>query len=239
MDTEKSLKDMISECKNIVFFGGAGVSTASGIPDFRSANGLYKAANGQAYPPEKMLSLSFFKKYPEAFYQYYFENLVYDDAKPNAAHYALSKLEAEGKLKAIITQNIDGLHQKAGAKKVYEIHGSMMSNTCMNCGETYSLEALKEKYYCPKCNGLIKPDVTLYEEGLDMTVYNGAVKKIAEADMLIVGGTSLVVYPAAYLVDYFKGRYLILINQTPTNQDSRATVVYRDSIAKVLAEAIQ
>lgn len=241
MSIEK-LKKLISESNNIVFLGGAGVSTESNIPDFRSEEGLYNAINKYGYSPEKLLSHSFFVHNTELFFDYYKNNLVYADAKPNNAHKALAKLEKEGKLKAVITQNIDNLHQLAGSKNVFELHGSVFRNYCMDCKEFYNIEEIinsKELIpKCRKCNSIIKPDVVLYEEGLDDYVLNCACDYISEADMLIVGGTSLVVYPAAGLVNYYRGNKLILINKSKTAYDDKADLIINDNIGKVLFEAV-
>lgn len=237
-----SLKEWIQESNNIVFFGGAGVSTESNIPDFRSDNGLYKKK--YPYPAEIMLSHSFYLSHPKEFFDFYFNQMIYSDAKPNKAHLALSKLEQMGKLKAIVTQNIDGLHQMAGSKHVYELHGSVLRNTCTHCQAKYSLEDMM-KYRdrdgiprCPKCGAIIKPDVVLYEEGLDEYTLYSAIHAIEQADLLIVGGTSLVVYPAAGLINYFHGKHLVLINRDSTNMDSKADLVIHDSIGKVLDESL-
>lgn len=234
---------MIQDSKSIVFFGGAGVSTESNIPDFRSDNGLYKKK--YPFPAEVMLSHSFFEANPKEFYEFYFNQMIYEDAKPNKAHYALAELERQGKLKAIVTQNIDGLHQEAGSKTVYEIHGSVLRNTCPRCRAKYSLQDMM-KYRdqdgiprCPKCGAILKPDVVLYEESLDDGLLYKSVDAISKADMLIIGGTSLVVYPAAGLAQYFRGKYLVLINKSSTSMDGRADLVIHDSIGKVLDEAIQ
>ena len=237
------VKEILERSKKVVFFGGAGVSTESNIPDFRSESGLYHAMNEYGHSPETMLSRSFFERNTEVFFDYYKKNLIYTDAEPNKAHLALAKLEEEGKLTGIVTQNIDGLHQKAGNKKVYELHGSTLRNNCMDCGKFYDLEFIMDEKNCergvpkcPVCGGIIKPDVVLYEEPLDDSVIRGAVDAIAEADTLIVGGTSLVVYPAAGLIHYFRGKDLILINKTSTQADGEATLVIHDSIGKVLGE---
>ncbi len=237
-----SLKEWIQESNNIVFFGGAGVSTESNIPDFRSDNGLYKKK--YRYPAEIMLSHTFYESHPEEFFEFYFNQMIYSEAKPNKAHNALAKLEKMGKLKAIVTQNIDGLHQMAGSKNVYELHGSVLRNTCTHCFNKYDLEQVL-KYrnekgipICPECHSIIKPDVVLYEEGLDQSTLYKAVHAIEQADLLIVGGTSLVVYPAAGLIDYFHGKHLVLINKESTNMDKKADLVIHDSIGKVLDEAI-
>lgn len=237
-----SLKEWIKESNNIVFFGGAGVSTESNIPDFRSDNGLYKKQ--YRYPAEVMLSHSFYESNPKEFFEFYFNQMIYQDAKPNKAHLALAQLEKQGKLKAVITQNIDGLHQAAGSKMVYELHGSVLKNTCTGCRARYTLDQML-KYRdqngiprCPKCNHIIKPDVVLYEEGLDERTMMNAVQAINQADMLIVGGTSLVVYPAAGLIRYFQGKHLVLINKDKTAMDEMADLVIHDSIGKVLSESV-
>jgi NAD-dependent deacetylase len=236
-----TLSDWIQESDNIVFFGGAGVSTESNIPDFRSDNGIYKKK--YRYPAEYMISYSFFRSNPEEFYEFYFNQMVYPDAKPNAAHYALAKLERAGKLKAVVTQNIDGLHQKAGSQTVYELHGSILRNTCMDCRKQFNLEetmALRDDKGIPRCDacgGIIKPDVVLYEESLDENTIYHAVEAIAQADLLIIGGTSLVVYPAAGFIQYFNGRHMVLINRDETSMDHKADLVIHDSIGQVLSEA--
>ena len=239
---DERLKKIIDESKNIVFFGGAGVSTESNIPDFRSEKGLYQAQQEYGRSPEEMLSHTFFIRHMKTFYDYYKKNLIYPDAEPNKAHRALAKLEAEGKLKAVVTQNIDGLHQKAGSKNVYELHGSVLRNYCMKCHEFHSLEDIMAPAKCDeegiprckKCGGIVKPDVVLYEEGLDEACINGAVEAIAHADTLIIGGTSLVVYPAAGLIRYFRGKNLVLINKSVTPYDSHADLVINDAIGKVM-----
>ena len=240
-DKIKRLTKIIKNSNNIVFFGGAGVSTESGIPDFRSANGLWSEKLKINLTPEQLVSHTMFIKYPEEFFKFYKEKLIYPNAKPNAAHFALAKLEKMGKLKAIVTQNIDGLHQLAGSKNVYELHGSVLRNYCMNCHAFYDEKFILESKgipTCTRCGGIVKPDVVLYEEGLDNDVINGAVKAISQADTLIIGGTSLVVYPAAGLIDYFRGKNLILINKSSTSADNRADLVIHDSIGKVLSEAV-
>lgn len=238
----EQLAKIIRESDNIVFFGGAGVSTESNIPDFRSDDGLYKSKNKYKYPPEVMLSHSFFMKHPKEFFQFYKEKMIFKNAKPNLAHISLAKLEGEGKLKAVITQNIDGLHQLAGSKEVLELHGSVYRNYCMDCGEFYDLQYVLDSKddipICKKCGGIVKPDVVLYEEGLDMEILNKSVNYISTADTLIVGGSSLVVYPAAGLIDYFRGKNLVLINKQITAYDKRADLVINDNIGKVLNEAI-
>ncbi|MCD2348981.1 NAD-dependent protein deacylase [Clostridium guangxiense] len=236
------LTEIIRDSNNIVFFGGAGCSCESGIPDFRSSNGLWNEKLKIKFTPEQLVSHTFFMKYPEEFFKFYKDKLIYPEAKPNAAHITLAKLEKMGKLKAIVTQNIDGLHQAAGSKIVYELHGSVLRNYCMKCGtfydEKFILEA-KEIPTCPKCGGTVKPDVVLYEEGLDDNIIRGAVDAISKADTLIIGGTSLVVYPAAGLINYFKGKNLILINKSTTFADNKADLVINDSIGKVFNEVMK
>lgn len=241
----KKLKEIIENSKKIVFFGGAGVSTESNIPDFRSEEGLYNAQQQYGMSPEYMLSHSYFIDNPEGFYDYYKHNLVYEDAKPNKAHYALAKLEQDGKLIAVVTQNVDGLHQKAGSKTVYELHGSAARNYCMDCRKAFDMDYIMDPANCDgyvpkcdKCGGIVKPDVVLYEETLDESQIMGAVNAISQADTLIVGGTSLVVYPAAGLIRYFNGKNLVLINKSSTQYDSIANLVISDSIGKVLGEAV-
>lgn len=240
---DSRVREILDNSKKVVFFGGAGVSTESNIPDFRSESGLYKAMNEYGHSPEQMLSRTFFMNHTEKFFDYYKKNLIYTEAQPNKAHIALAKLEEEGKLIGVATQNIDGLHQKAGSRKVYELHGSVLRNTCMDCGEKYDLDYIMEEDncnrgvpVCRKCGGTVKPDVVLYEEPLDDSVVMGAIEAISTADTLIVGGTSLVVYPAAGLINYFKGKNLILINKSETGYDNRATLVINDSIGKVLGD---
>ena len=231
----QKLKEWIDGSDNIVFFGGAGVSTESGIPDFRSVDGLYNQK--YKYPPETIISHSFYVKKPEEFYKFYKDRMIFTDAKPNGAHKALAKLEQEGKLKAVITQNIDGLHQLAGSREVLELHGSIHRNYCTRCGQFYDLDYVKNSQGIPHCScgGMIKADVVLYEEGLDQKVLRKSVEYIARADMLIVGGTSLVVYPAAGLIDYYRGNKLVLINKSATSRDSQADLVISDSIGQVLS----
>ena len=231
----QKLKEWIDGSDNIVFFGGAGVSTESGIPDFRSVDGLYNQK--YKYPPETIISHSFYVKKPEEFYKFYKDRMIFTDAKPNGAHKALAKLEQEGKLKAVITQNIDGLHQLAGSREVLELHGSIHRNYCTRCGQFYDLDYVKNSQGIPHCScgGMIKPDVVLYEEGLDQKVLRKSVEYIARADMLIVGGTSLVVYPAAGLIDYYRGNKLVLINKSATSRDSQADLVISGSIGQVLS----
>ena len=237
-----TLKQWIMESDNLVFFGGAGVSTESNIPDFRSPNGLYNQIHAYPYPPEIMLSAGFFYAHPADFFRYHFDKLVYADAQPNAAHYALARLEAAGKLKAIITQNVDGLHQMAGSRRVLELHGSAQRNYCLNCGAKYDLAFMlsvaPDIPYCLDCGGIVRPDVVLYEEALPSNIMLAAEKAVRSADTMIVGGTSLVVYPAAGLVDLFNGRYLVLINKQATEYDSRADLVLREPIGQVLGEVV-
>jgi len=232
------LKSIINDNENIVFFGGAGVSTESSIPDFRSESGLYTTKNNFSYPPEVMLSTSFFSEHPEDFFEFYKEKMIYKDAKPNLAHYALAELEKRGKVKAIVTQNIDGLHQLAGSKKVLELHGSVHRNYCTNCKKFFDLDYILNSPdtipKCDVCNSIIKPDVVLYKESLNMSLIDECISYIMNADVLIVGGTSLVVYPAAGLIDYFKGKHLILINRASTLYDKRADMVIHDNIGSVL-----
>lgn len=230
------LQKMIDESKRIVFFGGAGVSTESGIPDFRSEDGLYR--QHYKYPPETMLSHSFYETHPEEFFQFYRDKMLCLTAKPNAAHRKLAELEKAGKLSAIVTQNIDGLHQAAGSKNVFELHGSVHRNYCTRCHKLYDAQFMQSSTGIPKCTcgGVIKPDVVLYEEGLNPRTLEGAVEAIERADMLIIGGTSLVVYPAAGLVQYFSGGRLVLINRSGTSADRRADLILRDGIAKVLEQ---
>lgn len=233
------LKKMIAESNNIVFFGGAGVSTESGIPDFRSVDGLYHQKYD--YPPETILSHTFYRRHTDEFYRFYKDKMLCLDAKPNAAHLALAKWEQEGKLKAIVTQNIDGLHQAAGSKRVYELHGSVLRNYCEDCGKFYDVNYVKDAEGVPKCScgGIIKPDVVLYEEGLDDSTIRGAVKAISEADMLIIGGTSLVVYPAAGLIDYYNGSKLVVINKSSTGRDEQADLVIQGSIGEVFTQVLR
>lgn len=229
-----TLQQIIDESKRIVFFGGAGVSTESGIPDFRSADGLY--SQQYKYPPEQIVSHTFFAKYPEEFFRFYRDRMIFPKAKPNAAHKKLAELERAGKLHAVITQNIDGLHQAAGSVNVVELHGSVHRNYCMRCGKFYPLSAVTESSGVPicDCGGRIKPDVVLYEESLKSEDIENAVHEIENADCLIIGGTSLVVYPAAGLVRYFKGKYIVVINKSELNAD--ADLVINDSIGKVLGQ---
>lgn len=233
------LKELIDTHQNIVFFGGAGVSTESGIPDFRSVDGLYNEIYD--YPPETIISHSFFVKNPKEFFRFYKNKMIYPNAAPNVTHKALAHLEQQGKVKAVVTQNIDGLHQMAGSKCVYELHGSVHRNYCMNCGKFFGLDAVLEADGVPKCScgGTIKPDVVLYEEGLDGKTVSGAIAAIQNADLLVVGGTSLTVYPAAGMIDYFRGDKLILINKTVTPFDSRADIVINESLGSVFKEILE
>ena len=235
----KKLKELIDGTDNIVFFGGAGVSTESGIPDFRSVDGLYHQQWDD--PPETILSHTYYERYPEKFFAFYRAKLLCEGAKPNAAHLKLAEWEKEGKLKAVITQNIDGLHQAAGSRTVYELHGSTLRNYCTRCGKFYDVDFIANSTgvpRCPKCGGIVKPDVVLYEEGLDEEVLSGAVSAIRKADTLIIGGTSLVVYPAAGLIRYFRGRHLVVINMQPTGADASAELCIAKPIGQVLSEDI-
>lgn len=244
MDKIDELQQMIDESKKIVFFGGAGVSTESGIPDFRSVDGLYNQKYD--YPPETILSHSFYMQKKNDFYKFYRDKILLDGSsispKPNAAHLKLAELEQANKLTAVVTQNIDGLHQKAGSKKVYELHGTIMKNYCEKCNKFFDLDYVTKHKdrdlipTCDSCGGDIKPDVVLYEEGLDSATVQGAIKAISEADMLIIGGTSLVVYPAAGLIDYYRGNKLVLINKSSTSADSRANLIINDSIGEVFSQ---
>lgn len=243
MKTEiEKLTKILKESNNIVFFGGAGCSCESGIPDFRSASGLWNEKLKINLTPEQLVSHTMFMKYPAEFFEFYKDKLIYPEAKPNAAHIALAKLEEMGKLKAVVTQNIDGLHQAAGSKVVYELHGSVLRNYCMKCGAFYDEKFVLNSVgipTCSKCGGRVKPDVVLYEEGLDDDIIRGAVSAISKADTLIIGGTSLVVYPAAGLIRYFRGKNLVLINKSSTSADREANLVINDDIAKVLGEAVE
>lgn len=228
------LQALVDASSRIVFFGGAGVSTESGIPDFRSQDGLYQQR--WKYPPEQIVSHTFFTRRTEEFYEFYKEKMLYPDAKPNAAHIALARLEAAGKLLSVVTQNIDGLHQAAGSRRVWELHGSVLRNRCMDCGREFDVRFVGESQGVPRCGcgGIVKPDVVLYEEGLDQRVIRGAVEDIARADLLVIGGTSLGVYPAAGLIDYYRGKELVLINRSPTPRDRQATLLITGSIGEVL-----
>ena len=239
MTPQEQLQKWITESENIVFFGGVGVSTESGIKDFRSVDGLYH--ENYDYPPETILSHTFFMQRPEEFYRFYHDKMICPGVQPNAAHLKLAELERAGKLKAVVTQNIDGLHQAAGSRTVYELHGSTHRNYCMKCHQFYDLDFIDRAEgvpHCPVCGGMIKPDVVLYEEGLDQETMEASLLAINRADVLIVGGTSLVVYPAAGLINYYRGNKLVLINRDPTPYDRKADLVIHDSIGKVLG-AIQ
>ena len=236
MDNIEKLAEIIRNSDNIVFFGGAGVSTESGIPDFRSVDGLYNQKYD--YPPETILSHTFYRSNTGEFYKFYRDKMLCLDAKPNAAHLKLAQWEKEGKLKAVITQNIDGLHQAAGSKEVLELHGSVLRNYCEKCGQLYDAEYMLNSEGVPRCScgGGIKPDVVLYEEGLDQEILQKSVRYISEADVLIIGGTSLAVYPAAGLIDYYRGNKLILINKTPTSRDRMADLVVQGSIGEIFSK---
>jgi len=230
----EELQKIIDDSSRIVFFGGAGVSTESGIPDFRSADGLYHQE--YKYSPEQIISHSFFLRYPEAFYEFYKDKMMYLAAKPNSAHLKLAELERAGRLLAVVTQNIDGLHQQAGSKKVYELHGSIHRNYCMKCGKFYDADFIKNSDGVPhcECGGIVKPDVVLYEEGLDQNVTQRAVMAISMADTLIIGGTSLVVYPAAGFVDYFHGKHLAVINKSETGKNVNAKLTINAPIGEIM-----
>ena len=231
------LKEIIEKYDNIVFFGGAGVSTESGIPDFRSVDGLYHQQYD--YPPETILSHSFYRSNPKEFYRFYRNKMLFPDASPNAAHLKLAELEQRGKLRAVITQNIDGLHQAAGSKVVLELHGSVLRNYCEDCGAFYDLQYIMDTDgvpACGKCGGPVKPDVVLYEEGLDQKTLNAAVNYIHNAEVLIIGGTSLAVYPAAGLIDYFRGEKLVVINKAPTPRDKYADLLIQGAIGEVFSQ---
>lgn len=230
----KTLQSWIDESRSIVFFGGAGVSTESGIPDFRSVDGLYNQQYD--YPPEEILSRTFFDRKPEEFYRFYRNKMLCLDAKPNAAHKKLAELEQAGKLKSVVTQNIDGLHQSAGSKRVWELHGSVLRNYCMKCGRSFTAQQILDSTGVPTCScgGTVKPDVVLYEESLDNRTIQGALNDIENADMLIIGGTSLAVYPAASLVHYYRGNKLVLINKSPTPYDSHADLILAGPIGEIL-----
>jgi len=237
-DTWQTLKGWIDGSDNIVFFGGAGVSTESGIPDFRSTDGLFNQQYD--WPPEVIVSHSFFEQRPEDFFRFLRDRMIFPDAQPNAAHKALARLEEQGKLAAVITQNIDGLHQLAGNKRVLELHGSMLRHYCLRCGKRYGLDFIANSEGIPhcECGGVVRPDVVLYEEGLDSRILNASVRAIQNADVLIIGGTSLVVYPAAGLIDYYRGNKLVLINRDATARDARADLVIHDSIGEVLGAIV-
>lgn len=237
-----NLKDLIANHNNIVFFGGAGVSTESNIPDFRSSTGLFSQKLNKQFTAEQLVSHTFFVRYPEEFFEFYKDKLIYPNAKPNNAHIALAKLEEMGKLKAIITQNIDGLHQMAGSKNVLELHGSVHRNYCTKCGKFFDLESMLNLGgnipYCDNCGSIVKPDVVLYEEALDSDVITKTISAISNADLLIIGGTSLAVYPAASFIDYYKGKYIALINKANTVYDKSASLVINKPIGEVLYDAV-
>ncbi len=237
MDKIQQLQNIIDNSDNIVFFGGAGVSTESGIPDFRSVDGIYNQKYD--YPPETILSHTFFMENTKEFYRFYHDKIIFKDAKPNAAHLKLAEMEEVGKLRAVVTQNIDNLHQAAGSRKVYELHGSIHRNYCMDCGKFHDFDyvaKVKGIPTCRDCDGIIKPDVVLYEEALDQQILMDSINAIANADVLIIGGTSLAVYPAAGLINYYSGDKLILINKSPTPYDNRADLVINDPIGEVLGQ---
>ena len=236
MDSYKKLNEIISTGRRMVFFGGAGVSTESGIPDFRSAGGIYNMK--YKYPPETIISHDFFISNTEDFYEFYKNKMIFPEAEPNPCHLRLAELEEKGLLTAVVTQNIDGLHQKAGSKNVLELHGSVLRNYCMDCKKSYGIDKIMEEPCVPlcECNGIIKPDVVLFGETLDNDVLSEAVEYIAKADVLIIGGTSLGVYPAAGLCNYFRGGNLVLINKSATNFDSNADLIIRDSIGEVFSK---
>ena len=243
MNNLEALIRILKDSRNVVFFGGAGMSTESGVPDFRSANGIYSKRLHQEFRPEEMASHSFFVNHTEAFFEFYREHRIFRNIQPNAGHKALAELERRGILKAVVTQNIDGLHQLAGSKTVYELHGSIHRWPCVQCGRVYPVDyVLQEENkpipYCEDCGGIVRPGVVLYEEGLDSDVVGNAIRAISEADTLIVGGTSLLVYPAAGRIDYFRGRYLVLINKTETKADAIANLVIHEAIGKVLSAAV-
>lgn len=236
------LERLVEQSRNIVFFGGAGVSTESGIPDFRSADGLFQQQEKRSLSPEEIISRSFFLRNPEAFYEFYVSRMIHANAKPNNAHFALASLESKGKLKAVVTQNIDGLHQAAGSRNVLELHGSIMRNFCMECRKSHTLAHIVKSGggvpYCSDCGGMVKPDVVLYEEGLDMALLEQAADFISKADMLIVAGTSLVVQPAASLVGLYRGDRLVLINKGPTPMDGQADLLLREKVGEALTPFI-
>lgn len=240
MNKIEKLQEIIDASDNIVFFGGAGVSTESGIPDFRSESGIFKSLKKYGDTPERLVSHSYYLEHTDKFFSYYKDCLIFPEAEPNPAHYTLARLEKEGKLKAIITQNIDGLHQKAGSKNVLELHGSVYRNYCEICKKEYDLNFILESEGIPHCTcgGIIKPDVVLYEEALDMNILNKSAQYIMSADTLIVGGTSLVVYPAAGLINYFKGKNLVLINKSKTDYDLLASLVINEAIGETLNKII-
>lgn len=236
------VKKIIKESNNIVFFGGAGVSTASGVPDFRSATGLYNRENNSSYSPEYMLSHEFFINHPDKFMEYARENLMIEGIKTNDCHFALTKLEKQGKLKGIVTQNIDSLHQEAGSKNVIELHGNLRDYYCTSCGKNFDLSYVKKfknLVTCDKCGSVVRPDIVLYGESLNNDNINYAVNLISQADVLIVGGTSLVVYPAAGLIDFYRGKKLIVINRDPTPKDNKADYLLKGDISKIMKELVE
>lgn len=242
MTNVEKLGEILSESQNAVFFGGAGMSTESGIPDFRSANGIYNKTFNKNLRPEEIVTHSFFMNCPADFFEFYRTRIVYLDAKPNAGHIALAELEKRGILSAVVTQNIDGLHQVAGSKNVFELHGSVRRSFCINCGENYDMHYIVDNKpipYCKKCGGIVRPDVVLYEESIDTHIVKAAIESISKADTLIVGGTSLIVYPAAGLVDYFNGEYLVIINKTETRADIEAELIIRENIGETLSKAVE
>lgn len=235
-DKIEALRKIVHASDNVVFFGGAGVSTESGIPDFRSVDGLYNQK--YKYPPEQIISHSYYRSHPAEFYEFYKDKMIFSDAKPNAAHIRLAQLEQEGHVRAVITQNIDGLHQSAGSREVLELHGSVHRNYCEHCHKFYNLDYVVQAAgvpYC-ECGGIVKPDVVLYEEGLDSQTMQRALYYISHAEVLIIGGTSLVVYPAAGMIDYFRGSHLIVINKAPTPRDANADILIQESIGKVFSQ---
>ncbi|MBO6178819.1 MAG: NAD-dependent protein deacylase [Selenomonadaceae bacterium] len=243
MSKVDELAEILKNSRKAVFFGGAGMSTESGIPDFRSADGIYSQSLNQKFRPEEMASHSFLVNHPEEFFEFYRQRMMFMNAKPNEGHFALATLEEQGILKAVVTQNIDGLHQMAGSKTVYELHGSSLRWPCIKCGKVYPMEyALQDENkpipHCADCGDVVRPGVVLYEEGLDDEIVENAIKAIGEADTLIVGGTSLVVYPAAGMIRYFRGKNLVIINKTETSADSRANLVIREPIGETLHKAV-
>lgn len=235
-DKIKELKEIVYASSKVVFFGGAGVSTESGIPDFRSVDGLYNQK--YKYPPERIISHSYYRSHPEEFFEFYKDKMIFTDAKPNAAHIRLAELEREGHVQAVITQNIDGLHQMAGSKEVLELHGSIHRNYCEKCHRFYDLDYVVHADGVPRCEcgGIVKPDVVLYEEALNQQTIEKALYYISQAEVLIIGGTSLVVYPAAGMIDYFRGKHLVVINKAPTPRDENADILIQDSIGKVFSQ---
>lgn len=239
--SRKELRDIVAASSNIVFFGGAGTSTESGIPDFRSADGLYESGTGGSVAPEEILSRDFFLQHTKEFYSFYKSKMIYPDAQPNPAHHALAELEKRGQLKAVITQNIDGLHQMAGSQNVLELHGSVHRNYCMDCGKAHDLDYVLHSELVPycSCGGVVKPDVVLYQENLDHSILQRSIEYISQAEVLIVAGTSLTVHPAAGLVRYYTGNHFVIINKTPTPYDTHANLVIHDSVGKVLSDLIE